>query len=243
MSGHSKWATIHRQKGVKDAKRGAIFTKLAGAISIAVKSGGGIGDINQNFRLRLAVDRAKQFNMPKDNIQRAIDKGLGTGGGEQPVEAVFEGFLPGGAAGVETLTNNKLRTSQQIRTTLDKGGGSLGSSGAVGYLFDHKGMISCRWADRTPKTHEAQELELIDLGALEIEEDGEGGYLIFCDRDKTYNVKEKLTSSGYVVNSAELVMKPESPVELPPDSRLKAEKLAEQLAELDDVTNVWTNYA
>jgi len=79
MSGHSKWATIHRQKGVKDAKRGAIFTKLAGAISIAVKSGGGIGDINQNFRLRLAVDRAKQFNMPKDNIQRAIDKGLGTG--------------------------------------------------------------------------------------------------------------------------------------------------------------------
>jgi len=86
-------------------------------------------------------------------------------------------------------------------------------------------------------------LELIDLGALEIEEDGEGGYLIFCDRDKTYNVKEKLTSSGYVVNSAELVMKPESPVELPPDSRLKAEKLAEQLAELDDVTNVWTNYA
>lgn len=127
MSGHSKWSTIHRQKEVKDAKRSAIFTKIAAAITVAVRQGRG---------LELAIEKAKQANMPKENIQRAIDKGKGGGEGDNLMEVVFEGFVPGGVAVmVKALTDNKLRTMQQVREVLDKGGGSLAGQGAVGYLF------------------------------------------------------------------------------------------------------------
>jgi len=127
MSGHSKWATIHRQKEAKDAKRGSNFTKLAAAITVAVREGGGVVDPGQNFKLRLAIDRARQFNMPKDNISRAIEKGAGGGGSDELAEVVYEGFAPGGVAVMlEAFTDNKLRTAQKVREVFDKNGGTLG---------------------------------------------------------------------------------------------------------------------
>ena len=168
MSGHSKWATIHRGKEIKDAKRGAAFTKLGAAISVAVREGGGVADPGQNFKLRLAVDQAREMNMPKENIQRAVDRGSGVGAAEM-VEVEFEGFLPGGAAVVaEGLSDNKLRTAQQVREVLDKGGGSIAGQGAVGYMFDRKGEIVVKLQSTGGKTQEEQELELIDIGAEEI---------------------------------------------------------------------------
>jgi YebC/PmpR family DNA-binding regulatory protein len=247
MSGHSKWATIHRQKETKDAKRGAIFTKLAAQIIVAVRQGGGIGDPDKNFRLRLAMDKARQFNMPKENMARAIEHGMGAGEGAQVVEVVYEGFLPGGlAVMVEALTDNKARTAQQVRAALEKGGGSLGGSGAVGYLFSPKGEIRVKLQARlpdgqAPKSPQDQELEIIDLGVEEIEQDGDG-FDVYCDREKTYEVKERLESLGYEVESIELVMKPEVWVKVALDDRQKVEVALEQLEELDDVAKVWTNY-
>ncbi|KKW00001.1 MAG: transcriptional regulator, partial [Candidatus Amesbacteria bacterium GW2011_GWA1_48_9] len=215
MSGHSKWSTIKRQKEVKDAKKGAIFTKLATAITVAVRQSGGVADPDQNFRLRLAVEKARQFNMPKDNISRAIDKGTGTGGGERMSEAVFEGFLPGGAAVIiETVTDNKLRTAQEIKTLLDKGGGSLGSSGAVGYLFNQLGELKVKVRDTSLKSMDEQELEMIDLGIEDVEV-VEDGFLIYCEPKKTFEIKQRLEDLGYEVESADLVMKPFVPLDLP----------------------------
>ena len=132
MSGHSKWATIHRAKEVKDAKKGAAFTKLAMNITVAVRQGGGIGDPEKNFKLRLAVDKARQFNMPKENISRAIEKGTGAGAGGSLEDVMYEGFLPGGCAVViEGFTDNKARTVQQVRSVLEKGGGTIAGTGAV----------------------------------------------------------------------------------------------------------------
>lgn len=235
MSGHSKWATIHRQKGVNDAKKGAIFTKLGKAISIAVKQGRG---------LQLALEKAKQYNMPKDNIQRAIDRGSGTGAGNELTEALFEGFGPGGVAiMVFAVTDNKLRTGQAVREVLEKNGGSMGSQGAVAYLFSHEGEIIIKAQDSKLKTQEEQELEMIDLGIDDIEAEGDR-LVIYCHRDQTFEIKEKLEKLGYVVESAELVMKPTSLMEIPDEeTKQKIEMMLEKLDDLDDVQKVWTNYA
>ncbi|OGD01579.1 hypothetical protein A2972_00345 [Candidatus Amesbacteria bacterium RIFCSPLOWO2_01_FULL_47_33] len=242
MSGHSKWATIHRQKEVNDAKRGAAFTKLATLITAAVKQGGGIGDPEKNFRLRLAVEKARQSNMPKDNIQRAIDKATGAGSAAQAEEAMFEGFLPGGAGVlVETLTDNKVRTAQMIRTTLDKGGGTMAGSGAVSYLFIHQGMLRVKPQTSRSKSLEEQALEVIDMGINDIEETNEG-WVVFCEKDRTTDLKKKLEDAGYMVESAELVMMPNTLVELVPEAKEKANKLVDQLEELEDVSSVWANY-
>lgn len=243
MSGHSKWATIHRQKEVKDAKKGAVFTKMAGAITVAVKQGGGIGDPDKNFRLRLVVDKARQFNMPKENIARAIEKGVGSAGGAGISEAMYEGFLPGGAGIlVEALTDNKVRTAQQVRTILDKGGGTMAGSGAVSYMFEAKGLLRTKLPQSGTKSRDEQELELIDLGASDIDEDGEG-WVVFCEREKTFEMKQKLLEMGYEVESAEVVMRPSTLVSLSEEALERAAKLQEQLEELDDVTATWTNYA
>lgn len=237
MSGHSKWATIHRQKGLNDAKKGAVFTKLGKAISIAVKEGGGVGDPDKNFKLRLVVEKARQANMPKENIERAIDKGLGNQGGEELTEVMYEGFIPGGAAViVMAVTDNKLRTAQQIREVLDKNGGSLGSQGAVAYLFSQKGELMI-------KARDEQELEIIDLGVDDIEKENED-WLLYCDKDQTFEIKEKLEKLGYAVLSVELVMKPIATVEINDlETRNKIENILERLEDLDDVQKVWTNYA
>ncbi|KKT77152.1 MAG: transcriptional regulator [Microgenomates group bacterium GW2011_GWB1_44_8] len=226
MSGHSKWATIHRQKGINDAKKGAIFTKLARAISIAVKQGQG---------LQLALEKAKQYNMPKDNIQRALHPAQG-----ELYEALFEGFGPSGVAiMVSVVTDNKLRTAQAVREVLEKNGGHLGSQGAVAYLFSHEGEIIAK----PNKPVEEAELEVIDLGIDDIEAEGDK-LLIYCHRDQTFELKEKLEKSGYAVESAELVMKPVTLMEIEnEDIRQKIESLLFKLEDLDDVQKVWTNYS
>jgi YebC/PmpR family DNA-binding regulatory protein len=241
MSGHSKWATTHRQKEVKDAKRGAIFTKLAATITVAVRAGGGIGDPDKNFRLRLAVDRARQMNMPKENISRAIEKGTGAGGGEMH-EASYEGFGPGGVAIiVDSLTDNKVRTVQMVKNMFDRHGGTMGNSGSVGYMFAQKGEIRAK--AKNDKSMDEQELELIDLGVDDLEASGDE-VLVYCDKDKTFTLKEAMEKLGYVVESAQLVMKPSTVTEVADEeTRKKLESLLEALEDLDDVTSVWTNYA
>jgi len=242
MSGHSKWATIHRAKEVKDAKRGAIFTKLGAAITVAVKQGGGVGDPDQNFRLRIVVDKAKQANMPKENINRAIEKGLIKTGTNALQEATYEGFLPGGVAVlVETVTDNKLRTAQQIRMVLDKNGGSLAGAGAVSYLFSSLGEMV---ADIGGLGEEEAELLAIDTGVMDIDDMEDKKLLLFCERDRLYEIKKELEKKGMKVESAELVMRPVNVVEIQKSTdREKIEKIIGMLEEIDGVAHVWCNYA
>ena len=240
MSGHSKWATTHRQKEVKDAKRGAIFTKMAAQIAVAVREGGGIGDPEKNFHLRLVIDKAREYNMPKENVSRAIEKGMGLGGGTQLAQVEYEGFLPGGAAVIiAALTDNKARTVQQIRSAMEVGGGTLGSTGSVSYMFSQVGELII---DLTGKNAEQAELDVIDMGAVDFESEGEK-LVIFCGKDKIFSMKEEAEKKGYKVESAEVVMKPETLVEVTnPEVRHKIETLLEKVEELDDVSRVWTNY-
>ena len=149
MSGHSKWSTIKRQKGVKDAKRGLVFTKLSKAISIAVRQGGGVADPDGNFRLRLAIEAARAANMPKENIDRAIQKASSKAEAALE-EAVYEGFGPGGfSVIVETVTDNKLRTVSEVKNIFNKNGGSMGAQGSVMYQFEKKGVVSIEKESKT----------------------------------------------------------------------------------------------
>src|SRR5258708_2782024 len=167
MSGHSKWATIKRQKGTNDEKRGAVFTKLSKAITIAVKQGGGIPDPNQNFKLRLAIDSARNANMPKDNIQRAIEHAAGKQA-DTLEEVVYEGFGPGGISIiVEAMTDNKNRTTSEIQNIFNKNGGNMAQMGAVAYQFQQLGRIIVA---REGKSVDDIFLEAADAGALDVEE-------------------------------------------------------------------------
>lgn len=244
MSGHSKWATIHRQKEKNDNKRGAAFTKLSYAITVAVREGGGIADPASNFKLRLAVDKARAVNMPKENIQRAIERASGAGATELH-EAMYEGFLPGGAAVlVSTLSDNKMRSQQSVREAIEKSGGNIGSVGSVSYLFSQKGEVRFRLSNGS-KSQEDQELQIIDVAGIEdLEDDQEGGWIAFCDKDQTFTVKDRLEAIGYTVSDAELSMKPLSLVEVA-DTELQTriESILTKLSDLDDVQKVWTNYA
>jgi YebC/PmpR family DNA-binding regulatory protein len=233
MSGHSKWATIHRAKAINDGKKGAAFTKLAQNITLAAKLGRG---------LELAIDRAKQANMPKDNIQRAIDRGLGGTEADNLTEALYEGFGPGGVGIlIQAVTDNKLRTAQQIRDLVSKGGGSMANSGSVSYLFAHKGELLVKL--QSGKDVETQELEIIDLGVDDVETTEEG-FIIYCDKDKTFQIKEDLEKLGYTVESAELTMKPATLIEISDgETKQKLETILEKLEDLDDIQKVWSNYA
>src|SRR5579872_5766950 len=165
MSGHSKWSTIKRQKGVKDAARGAVFTKLGNAIAVAARGG---ADPDSNFSLRLAIDKAKAANMPMANIQRSIDRGSGKLGGEQIQEVMYEGYGPGGVAIlVEAATDNLNRTYPEVRLAFSKHGGSIAEKGAVAFQFDHKGVI------RVKATGDELLLTAIDAGAEDVQEEGD----------------------------------------------------------------------
>lgn len=239
MSGHSKWATIHRQKEANDAKKGAVFTKLSLAITMAVKQGGGVDDPDKNFRLRLAVDRARQFNMPKDNIFRAIEKAKGVGGGTVLSELTLEGFLPGGSGLlVEVLTDNKLRTAQRVREVVDKGGGNMAGLGAVSYLFSQVGEIQIKNTD----LQDDDELKLIDLGVGDIRREPEV-WVVYCEKEKLIGLNDRLESAGYVVNSCEMIMKPGSKVAVNDEQTAKIEVIIDKLERLDEVIHLWTNYA
>jgi YebC/PmpR family DNA-binding regulatory protein len=239
MSGHSKWATIHRAKEITDQKRGQAFTKITNAIIIAVKEGGEITDPNLNFRLRLALDKAREADMPKDNIQRAIDRATGASGAGNLEEIVYEGFGPGGVAiMIEAATDNRQRTVQEIKNILDRGGGSLGSPGAVSFMFKKMGYFV------VAKGEDAQEtiLKIIDLGADEVEEvDGE--VEVYVEIEKFEEMKKKLAQMGLRVVQSELTAKPTTLVPIN-DPKIAARVLAlvERLDSYDDVMKVHVNF-
>ena len=237
MSGHSKWSTIKRKKGAVDAKRGKVFTKLIREIQTAARIGG--GDVDSNPRLRLAVDKAKAVNMPKDNITRAIAKGVGGTDGESFEEAVYEGYGPGGTAIlIETLSDNKNRTVSDVRHALSKNGGNLGASGCVAYLFEKRGTI----------LFEAEDLDgdavleaALEAGAQDMVE-GEGSCEVVTSAAEFQAVKEALAAAGFEAASAELTMVPTTTVKLAGKEAEQMLRLADFLEDLDDVQNFYANF-
>lgn len=236
MSGHSKWSTIKHKKAIADNKRGKVFTKLGKAITIAAREGG--ADMGSNFKLRLCVDKAKEANMPKKNIERAIEKGAGEGDGDNLYEVIYEGYGPDKTAViVEVVTDNKNRSASEVKTVFDKNGGSFGQSGSVGFLFDKRGRIVVQKA----KNVDEQMLELIDFGALDVVEEDEG-LLILTEANKLFEVKEKLDKkSSYKVMEAELVYVPKDELELDESSLDKVVRFLDKLEDMDDVFNVYSN--
>lgn len=243
MSGHSKWSTIKRQKGAADAKRGQTFTKLGHLIAIAAKDGNS-GDPESNPRLRMALDGAKTANMPKENIQRAIDRGLGKLPGQSFEEVVYEGFGPHKTAFlVEAVTDNKNRTLAEIKNMFDRSGGGLGATGSVSYMFDKMGEIKIVSKGQNP---EDEILELIDCGAEEVEElteDDQNKYLVYTSTNNLQEVSNNITQNGYKKESSELVQKPNIIVEIPDkETAEKVINLAEKLEEHDDIQKVYANF-
>lgn len=242
MSGHSKWSTIKRQKGAADIKRGMTFTKIANAIIIATRLGGS-GDPNSNSRLRMALDQAKTFNMPKDNIERAIDRGLGRLPGQVLEEIAYEGFGPGKVAFyVEAVTDNKLRTLQELRNCFERFGGSLAGLGSTSYMFDSLGEIKVQ---SRGASKEDEIFEIIDLGAQEVEEidDEKKEYLIYIKSPELNTITDKLTKRGYKVMSSETIFKPTVLTEIKnPEIVKKVLEFTQKLQELDDIQKVYSNF-
>jgi YebC/PmpR family DNA-binding regulatory protein len=236
MSGHSKWSKIKHQKGVDDIKRGNLFTKLTREIIIAAREGGGSPE--GNFRLRLAVQRARDSNMPMDNIDRAIKKGTGELGGGSLAEIVLEGYGPSGIAIlVNALSDNRNRTIQEVRSTFTRHGGSLGESGCVSWLFESKGVITIK-----TENIDADELALaaIDAGAEDVKI--ESGYVeVYTVPDQLEKVRQALEKNKVKIETSELVKEPKSLIKLDEKSGLQAMKLLEKLEEIDDVQNVYSN--
>ena len=239
MSGHSKWATIHRQKEVTDAKRGQAFTKLANAIIVAVRAGGGMTDPDSNFKLRLAIEKARQFNMPKENIQRAIERGGGAGGAGQWEEVVYEGYGPGGIAiVVEAATDNKQRTAQEIKNLFEKGGGSLAGPGAVAYQFEKKGFLTLA----KPQNTEEEILRIIDLGVEDVEE-APDALEVYTKPEELDLVKKKLEEAGFTVTSFEQIMKPKITIDVTQIEKARQIlSFLEKLEDNDDVQKVFANF-
>ena len=240
MSGHSKWSTIKRQKGAKDAKRGQVFTKLGKAITIAVREGGG-GDPASNFKLRLAIDQARAANMPKDNIDRAIDRGLGPSTGSGSIESVsYEAYAPGKVALiVEAATDNKNRTTPEVRGTIEKGGGTFASRGAVSWMFVDSGFITIEKSEKLLD----EILEIAAEGGAEDVEDGGDFVEVFTNPADVEKVKNALVNKGLVVKSAEIVKKPTTTVVVDDvDVASKVLKMIDKLDELDDVQRVYANF-
>ena len=241
MSGHSKWHSIRRSKGLLDQKRGALFTKLAREITVAAREGNS-ADPDLNFRLRLAVDKARAANMPMDNIQRAADRGMGKGGEAQLDEVTYEGYAPGGIAIiVQAATDNRNRTAAEVRSTFSKGGGNLGESGSVGWMFASKGLITLEFPEGKPFDADEVMLQAIDAGADDVEVDGNEVevYTAFEDLNA---VRTALQAAGLPITNVESLMKPTTP--FTPDSdatAMAALRLLEKLEDLDDVQKVYTN--
>lgn len=235
MSGHSKWSTIKRQKEITDAKRGAVFTKLANAITVAARAG---ADPTMNFSLRLVLDKARAANMPNTNIQRAIDRGTGKLGGAAIEEVMYEGYGPGGTAVIiECATDNKNRTLPEVRHCFTKNGGSMAEAGSVAFQFTRKGVV------RAAFTGDADEamLAAIDAGAEDAELDGEE-LVIYTEAKQLAAVRDALGNAGLTVKEAELNFVPNNTVEITdPEVARKFENLMDALDELDDVVNTYTN--
>lgn len=238
MSGHSKWASIKHKKAIVDSRRGAAFTKLARAITVAARDGG--GDPDTNAALENAVAKAKAASMPKDNIERAIAKGSGAGSDAEALESiVYEGYGPGGVAlMVETVTDNRNRTGADVKHLFVKFGGSLGEPGSVGYLFDKKGVLLVDAARYT----EDDLLAAIEAGAEDISDD-EGVFEIVTALGDFAAVRHALESAGVELESAELIYRPSSLVEIQHEGQVaKLMRLIDALEDNDDVGAVHANF-
>jgi len=236
MSGHSKWSSIKHQKGVTDARRGQLFTKLTREIIVAVRQGGSSPEAN--FRLRLAIQKARDNSMPLDNIERAIKRGSGTMEGAALVEMVLEGYGPNGAAIlVQALTDNRNRTLQDVRNIFSRHGGSLGESGCVAWLFDSKGLITIRTNELDT---EELALQAIDAGAEDVKV--ETSFVeIYTKLEELEMVRKALEEKNLPITSAELSLVPKTMVELEEKPALHTLKLLDKLEELDEVQRVSSN--
>ncbi len=238
MSGHSKWSTIKHQKGVADVKRGAMFTKLSRDIALAVREGG--GDPDMNFRLRLAMEKAKNNNMPQDNIARAIKRASGGGEGAEDLEEItYEGYGPGGGAILlQALTPNRNRTAADVRSTFAKCGGNLGESGCVAWNFESKGLITVEMPDE--ERGEEMSLVAIDAGADDVQLE-DGVLEIFTAPDQLLDIRGALEAEGIKPDSAEVSMVPKATITLDESAAEQTLKLLDSLEELDDIQKAYTN--
>ena len=237
MSGHSKWSSIKHRKAAVDAKRGQQFTKLARAITVAAREGG--GDPDANPALATAIQKARDFSMPKDNIQRAVDRGTGAGTDAAAIErVVFEGYGPGGAAIlVEALTDNRNRTSAEVRHAFTKHGGNLGEPGSVAWIFEKRGVIVVDGG----RYGEDDLIAAIDAGAEDVEEDGDL-LKVITDPADLGAVREALEGAGVQIQSSDLAMEPKSTVEIGNGEAGSLLRLLDSLEEQDDVNEVHANF-
>jgi YebC/PmpR family DNA-binding regulatory protein len=236
MAGHSKWANIQHRKGRQDAKRGQIFTRLIKEITVAAKLGGSDPDINP--RLRLAMDKAYENNMPKDNVERAIKRGAGELEGVDYMELRYEGYgINGAAVIVDCMTDNKTRTVADVRHAFVKYGGNLGTDGSVSFLFKHCGQMIF-----APGTDENALMEVaLDAGAEDIVSDDDGSIEVITSPHDFVAVKQRLEAAGFKPEMAEVTMKADADVELSGDDAVKMQKLLDALEDLGDVQEVFTN--
>jgi YebC/PmpR family DNA-binding regulatory protein len=237
MSGHSKWSSIKHKKGAADAKRGKLFTKLARAITVAARDGG--GDPGGNPALATAVQKARDASMPKENIQRAIDRGTGEGSDAAAIEhVVFEGYGPGGAAVlVEALTDNRNRTSAEVRHAFSKHNGSLGEPGSVAWIFEKRGVLAVDGA----RYGEDDLIAAIDAGAEDVREE-EDLLRVLCEPGDLSRVREALEATGVEIQSSDLAMEPKSTVEVKGNDAKSLLGLIEALEDDDDVNEVHANF-
>jgi YebC/PmpR family DNA-binding regulatory protein len=239
MSGHSKWSSIKHKKGAADAKRGKLFTKLSRAIIVAAKEGG--PDPSGNASLQNAIDKAKSYSMPKDNIERAIAKGAGTEADAAVFETViYEGYGTDGVAVlVEALTDNRNRTASDVRHTFAKNGGNLGTTGSVAWLFERRGVVL---VDAESADEDELMLAAADGGADDLERDG-SVFQVSAPPESLADVREAIEAAGFAVESAEVSMIPKTTVEIAEESSAKKlVRLIEALEENDDVQDVWANF-
>ncbi|WP_338845601.1 YebC/PmpR family DNA-binding transcriptional regulator [Massilia sp. W12] len=236
MAGHSKWANIKHKKAATDAKRGKIWTRLIKEITVAARMGG--GDINTNPRLRLAVDKAADANMPKDNVTRAIQRGTGGLDGANYEEVRYEGYGIGGAAIiVDCMTDNRVRTVAEVRHAFSKFGGNMGTEGSVAFMFKHCGQMFFAPGVDEDKLMEAA----LEAGADDVIADDEGGFEVLCPPNDFAAIKEKVEAAGFKPEVAEIVMRPDNETTVTGDDAVKMQKLLDALENLDDVQEVFTN--
>ncbi len=235
MSGHSKWSTIKRKKSAEDAKRGKLFTRLARDITLAARNG---GDPNANPALRLAIEKAKMANMPRENIERAIKRGTGELEGGAPEEVIYEGYAPHGVALlIKCLTDNRNRTLAEVRRVLNRGGGNLAEAGAVTWMFESKGLITVERGGRDP---DDLFMMAVDAGAEDVDVSSEI-VEVYTEPADLRIVAEALQKRGLKIEEAELSMVPKTLVSLGEKETLQVLHLIEQLEELDDVQQIYSN--
>jgi len=236
MAGHSKWANIKHKKAATDAKRGKIWTRLIKEITVAARMGG--ADVDANPRLRLAVDKAADANMPKENVTRAIQRGSGSLEGANYEEVRYEGYGIGGAAIiVDCMTDNRVRTVAEVRHAFNKHGGNMGTEGSVAFMFKHCGQLMYAPGVDEDKLMEAA----LEAGGDDVVQDDEGGFEVLCDPFQFVTVKQALEKAGFKAEVAEVIMKPATETVITGDDGIKMQKILDALENLDDVQEVYTN--